>query len=115
MTDIGTPATALLGLGILALSSLARIALRVGVKRTLVRATSQDAMPGRQWIYLLYALELAAFGAGVVLAHSPMGVAAAVLTAVAATAIASSVLVRMATQAGSGSAFIDTVGMRAYR
>ncbi|ALD14455.1 hypothetical protein AES38_14925 (plasmid) [Clavibacter capsici] len=115
VTDIGTPTTALLGLGILALSSLARIALIVGVKRTGVRAVGRDEMPGRQWIYLLYALELVAFGAGVVLAHSPMGVVSAVVAAVAATAIASAVLVRVATRAGSGSAFIDTVRMRAYR
>ena len=114
LTDIGTPRLALTGLALLTLSVLVRVAAVVQVRRGLERVV-MDRGAWRWWIRALWIVQAVAVVAGLVLAHSPFGAAAAGVLAGAVVALASVALAGgAARRSGRPAGFVDSAAVTAY-
>jgi hypothetical protein len=114
LTDIGTAPRALSGLALVTLSVVVRVAAVVQGRRGLERvATRRGAW--RWWIHALWLVQVVAFAAGLVLAHSAVGAATAAVLAGVVVAAASAVLAGgAARQGGRRSGFVDSASVTAY-
>ncbi|MFT7764220.1 hypothetical protein [Clavibacter tessellarius] len=114
LTDIGTPRLALTGLALLTLSVLVRVAAVAQVRRGLERVV-MDRGAWRWWIRALWIVQAVAVVAGLVLAHSPFGAAAAGVLAGAVVALASVALAGgAARRSGRPAGFVDSAAVTAY-
>ncbi|MFT2752712.1 hypothetical protein [Clavibacter sp. Sh2088] len=114
LTDIGTAPLALSGLALVTLSVLIRVAALVQVRRGLERVAARRGA-WRWWIHALWLVQVVAFVAALVLAHSSTGPAAAAVLAGTVVAIASAALAGGAARlAGRGSGFVDSASITAY-
>jgi hypothetical protein len=113
-TGIGTPPLALTGLALLALSGVVRVAAVAGVRRRLARVAGRRG-GWRGWILALWLVQLLAFIAGMLLAHSSLGAVATAGIVGVVVAVASGALAGGAgRRAGRGSGFVDSAAVTAY-
>ncbi|MBF4622930.1 hypothetical protein [Clavibacter sp. VKM Ac-2872] len=114
LTDIGTAPLALSGLALLTLSLLVRVAALIQARRGLERqATRRGAW--RWWIHALWLVQVVAFVAGLVLAHSSVGAVATAAIVGAVVGVASAALAGgAARRAGRGSGFVDSAAVTVY-
>ncbi|MBM7389615.1 hypothetical protein JOE37_002609 [Clavibacter michiganensis] len=113
-TDIGTAPLALAGLATLGASVLMRVAAVVWARRRLA-LVGRGRGAWRRWILALWAVQLVAFVAGLVLAHSSLGAVATAAIVGVVVGVASGALAGgAARRAGRGSGFVDSASITAY-
>jgi len=113
-TDIGTPPLALSGLALVTVSVVMRVAALIQVRRGLERVAARRGA-WRWWIHALWLVQVVAFVAGLVLAHSPVGpVAAAVLAGVVVAAASAVLAGGAAHRSGRPAGFVDSAAVTAY-
>ncbi|MFT2690211.1 hypothetical protein [Clavibacter zhangzhiyongii] len=113
-TGIGTAPLALVGLALLGLSVLVRVAAIVWARRRLA-SVGRGRGSWRHWIHALWLAEGAVFVAGLVLAHSSLGAAVAAVLAGVVVAVTSAAFAGAAARgAGRGSGFVDSASLTAY-
>ena len=114
LTDIGTPSLSLTGLALLTLSLVVRVAAVAQVRRGLERV-AMDRGAWRWWIRALWIVQAVSVVAGLVLAHSSFGAAAAGVLAGAVVALASVALAGgAARRSGRPAGFVDSAAVTAY-
>jgi hypothetical protein len=113
-TGVGTAPLAIGGLALLGLSAIVRVVAIVWVRRRLT-LVGRGRGSWQRWIHALWALECLVFVAGLVLAHSPVGVVVTAAIVGVVVGVASGALAGSAARrAGRGSGFVDSASITAY-